>query len=691
MTTITTEKTANSIELSGPIDYLIFTGALISIEWEGTDYYIAGNIIDRIDNIIYMRIDSVGNCVSFPVNEGIKGTITCSYSSLKLVFDVMLHNFDLNSLTCECQKPKYGYLINERFNHRARFNLTGGNTYAKIIAYTVNGQMELCTHTLYDFSQNTIAFAIPRSQGILLPRDHIDDIIIYKDNVEIFKSSGDVIRIEHRFDDDNVEIVFAVVSLIDPNNRPPIDIHKNERMSGRINMIDRNDAFIEFLHPFLNTKISSHVADLSNSGLSILVENDKYALLPGLYIPEASLQLPFRPRMSVPITIKGVNQSDKLGINLSRISIVFDNLSPQLAKEVNAFVQQSISDKLFDARTEDCAKLWEFYFEAGFIYESKRRQIQDYSASIRDTQQKLLDSESPLIKKILYKENGTIMGNGTAIKIFDNTLLLQHLNARKSHNGSAARAIIRGMTTFFLDSSTNRRVDNRYVCTYYRPDNTFPSLLFGGTTSLIDDTDISWTKDYQFCLPVSGYNFDKNKPPISSYREADMEDLSSLERLIIDSGEYGLFRLEGLSREKIINMRVFVDYKLLGLYRYRRVFVSTLDNTERCYAICNYSSPGMNLSELTNSVKFFFSTTDINKQRALLNTISPVIVNSYKATMMREPVYLLATNQPVPDGFKFEKVYTLWSMDLLYPKLFKEKTEAIFHNFKTFLRKKHVS
>ena len=65
-------------------------------------------------------------------------------------------------------------------------------------------------------------------------------------------------------------------------------------------------------------------------------------------------------------------------------------------------------------------------------------------------------------------------------------------------------------------------------------------------------------------------------------------------------------RVESLTRESFLTMKVSPEYQKIGLYRYRKVFVAHDSNiSARGYVICIYTSPGINFSELTNFVKFF--------------------------------------------------------------------------------------
>ena len=677
--TIVDIKKADSVELDKSVDFLIFSNVAINVEWEETNSVSKGMLIDRHNNTVLVKSD----CHAAR-KKGDKATLICPYRGKRLVFDVFVQSTEEEGLYI-CEKPKYGYLINERTDIRSKFDKINSDLSATLDAETIIGDATFHTQQLVDFSAQTLSLILDRADGILLPNDYIKQLIIHSDNGVVIEASGVVLRTEHH---DNQ--ILVVVELLDLNERPALDIHKNERRSERVEMYHRNDAFIEFDHPFVKTKVSAYVSDLSNSGLSIMLEPGNHVLVQGLVINKATLQLPLRPRVSVSLKIKRITQTVKDQKLKTRVSIEFLDITPALDKELTACVQHSVSDNLSYARGEDYNDIWEFYFDTGFIYENKRRQIQGYSEKIRETNKKLIFSETPLLKKVVYRTDGKIIANGTAIKAFDNTLLLQHLQSLKSHSGEAAKNIIRGMTTFFLDLQANRQVGNHFVCTYYRPNNMFPSLVFGDTADLIGDEEKCWKEEYLFCLQTHP-NLEFNEIPGITCREANATDKARFEELIIRSGDIRLLRLESLTREKITNLDITKQYNELGLYRYRKLFVAeNLQDGSLCYAICSYASPGMNLSELTNSVKFIFNTENHNKQKLLINQITKLISESYEKTEMSDPVFLVKPNQAIPEGFKNEKSYILWALDLSYIKLFKDNSESIFQNLREHIKKKRA-
>lgn len=686
--------TDQRILLSGPLDYLTFTRAPVFLDISGpVKRNFGGNIVERTGDEIVMQLDErMADALRDVAPAPIEAMLAASYRSMRLEVGVQIANFDHGTGRVTLHMPTRGILVDNRGWQRAKFNADDQGMHAVLVVDTIGGETRFESVALEDFSFNAVSLYLDRSVGLALPGDSVMALTIQRDNGVLLESTGRITRIDKRShaggDDDTY---FVAVELDDPNRPPTLDIEPNKRRSDRVTLSDRQDAFVEFEHPFLGTTTTMRILDLSNSGLAAVIENPKHALPVGLVLPGASLQLPLRSRMSVDLQVRAYHVVGGDNEHTCRASLIFVNATPALIKEVSAFVQQSASELLTDASDEDEDRLWEFYFETAFIYEAKRRHMQPTAEAVRDTFGRLLSSNTPLLKKILYKEDGVIKGHVTAVKVFDQTLLVQHLNALKAAGGSAAMSVIRGMTSFFLDQRANLSSSNRYVCAYYRPNNLYPSLVFGETANLIDDPAQCWTRDYRFCVTGEGQLEADITSPDVTVREATDEDKERLETLLIEGGELDLIRVEGLARERITDQAVSEEFEKIGLYRYRRLLVAEHKTSgETAYAVCSFASPGLNFSELTNSVRFFYGPLGRRGRdsQALADALAPRILEIYRQTPILEPVLLLAEGQPLPRGFVSEKVYTLWVLDLMHVKKFRDATEYIFSHLKNYIRDK---
>jgi len=672
----------NTINLEGPLDFLIFSCSNVYIRLSEKDpVSVMGQIIDRDNGRILVKISS--DLKQLPERV----YVSSPYKSRQLYFSAEVIGFDQQNSVYTLQHPSVGSIQNKRQDLRKPFT-DELVFHAEINIDSPTHRIRFTTSRLVDFSPTTISLLLDRSQGLALPGDIVTKVAIFSSEQRIFESEGSVNRIEMKYHlckhDDEYLIVIKL------GNKTVVDFSNNRRRSDRTILVNEKSAFVQFYHPFLDqTLLTCPIADLSNSGLSIVLANDIQPMPKGLVVDEGSVQLPLKQRLTISFEVTSVQDitvEEEYGDGyIQRIGLQLLNVNSAVLKELTNFVQQVNSEYLIDANDEDYYRLWELYFETCFIYGNKRRQIQNFANKAFKTDRILLKSNTPLLKKILYKQDGEIKGHVTAIKIFDHTLIIQHLNARKANGGSAAQSVIRGMTTYFLDYSANQRISNRYVCAYYRPNNLYPSLVFGETADIINDTSMCWTRTYDFCLPS---NKAAKKTGEVICQEASQADLKNLETLLIDNNEHALMRVEGLYRESLVEMNISKEFEKIGLYRYRKVFVAR-DNASGSsgYAVCTFTSPGVNFSELTNSVKFYYSDViNVRASQSLADALGEVILDAYSRTDMPNCVLLLDRGQPVPVQFAIEKSYTWWVLDLKYVSKFRDATEHIFGNLKQYIR-----
>lgn len=678
---------SRTILLQDPLEYLIFNGENITLIVEST-HHIPALIIDSSENLLFVQVteQDAGLCLDYVVGNNVR--IICDYRSQRLEFDVNVKRYDAKTNIIETAIPHQGQLSNYRHWERTNFELgQNPSLCAEIEIDTILGHRIIKSNQFFEFSYKAISVFVDRSQGLIVPNDIVEKITIKSKKKTIFYATGVVSRISKS--DEHDDKLFVVIQLNDPNVKPVLDISPNKRQSDRYIFEKTTDAFIEFTHPFSLSKKVTKILDISNSGISIAMQGSKYAMPPGLLIDNVSMQLPLSARLDIMLRVKGFAQEQGAEEGL-KVCMEFVNATPELVKEVTNFVQHKLSCNLQDATSDDIEELWYFYFETRFFYKSKRQQLQNNAVTIKDTFKKLLETNTPLIKKILYKEDGVIKGNVTAIKVFDHSLMVQHLNALKTNSGSAAKEVVRGITSYFMDGKANNASGNRYICFYFRPNNLYPALVFGEAAKLIDNPDICWTYTYQFSLPADSYDYIQDKD-IDVY-EASVQDLADLETTLIRNDEFNIIRLEGLARETLTNMTITETYKDIGLYRHRRVFVAKDGDTgKRVYAVCCYASAGLNFSELTNSIKLYETQESSRSTQKLINAVCDYALRSYEETAVQNPCLLLKPEQPVPNSFVLHKNYTLFALDIRHTKQFKIATEHVFANFKQFVREKSAS
>ncbi len=590
--------------------------------------------------------------------------------------------------------PVFAHLSNVR--RQCRFRIAEGESYKVVLASHENGKIKkLMSKTLRDLSPNHLSLYLERSQGLLLPGDEIDAIAIYDGEGKILlEARGSVYLVDTaRKKEDAERNYLCVIQLkaIDCEGRK--SDNQERRSSHRLSLIEDASSFIEFNHPFTHQKLTASLYNVSPSGLGFVLKGAKAPLYPGMHLYKVSVQLPMLPRFQVSIKIHYAHVASNEQELEYRLGAVFTELTVEIAKKISTLMQKVVHKNLYDANMDDYDALWELFFENGFVYRKKRELLQPFAKEIFNTYLRLLNVDAPILKKVIYKEQGEIKGHISAVRFFDNTWLGQHLTAVKAkESSSAAQELLRAITGFFKHNQSNVLLGTRYMVFYYRPESLFPSMVYGEAREYINNRKACDYIEYDYCLPIDGEVIRAQKIGAAStdVREAAEEDLYEIEHLLISQKQEALIRIEGLSAEGLNQLNVAKDFENLGLYRNRKIFVAESRNSDlKIYAICNYTSPGVNLSELTNSFRILVSRPNSPEVQVLADRVAAEVLKSYSKTHMTIPILLRDPSGVLPIQFQKGKSYRYWFIDVAYGKQFEEAIEIVFKDLKSHLKKYH--
>ncbi len=592
-------------------------------------------------------------------------------------------------------KPTIASLNNRR--EFPRFGLSDSSTVYEV-ELTVEGTGERTTYRtnhVCDISPTALSIFLPRDHGVVLPGDDVTKITLKLKDAIVLETEGKILRVNTSDKERMQNHYLAVVSLNNSQlNAVPATFDKDRRRATRAYLLEQKSAFVYSKHPLCSDfEIKGPIVDISKSGMSFLALASKAPLVSGMFIPQIEIQLPMYPREIASARVVSCNVVTEGDDKHLRVQCKFEAASPTLLKSISQVIQAQVQPNVEDATSEDYDQLWEFMFETGFIYGDKRKQIQEYATKTFNTYKKLLKGNSPIVKKILFKDktDESIRGHISAIRFYDNAWLIQHLNALKSKDSaSAAQGVLTAITEFFKDHHANKMRGHNFVTCFYRPDNLYPTIVFGEAKKYINNIDICDTEDFDFCLLAEKI---QSAPPISliaglNCREATEKDLHHLEDLLIEKKRFKELRVEGLTASGATNLNVSKSFEEMGLYRFRRVFVASDENDGNAiFAVCNYGSPGLNLSELTNSFRLFCTSEESAIQQRLADFVVPDVLKSYQETELTRPTLLLQAAQPTPMQYTRSRVYRHWIMNTAHVPLFKIACDQTFANLKELVHK----
>ena len=421
---------------------------------------------------------------------------------------------------------------------------------------------------------------------------------------------------------------------------------------------------IVFQHPFTKMRIDLKVVDLSGSGFSVEEDERNTALLPGMILPDLALH--FADSYKIKCTGQVVFRKTMMGSNGQKwikcgLALLDMDIRDHL--KLIAMLHQTKDKNSYICNDVDLDKLWDFFFETGFIYPDKYAAIQKNKKQIKETYAKIYTRNPHIARHFIYQDKGTIFGHMAMLRFYESAWMIHHHAARKSTLNKAGLIVLDQIGRMINDSHRLYSLHMDYVICYYRPENKFPSRVFGGAARSI--------KDPKGCsLDAFAYLHFKNPArsqsqlpadwQISETRRDDLRDLADFYEHV--SGGLMLDAID-LTPEKLDCDELSKEYSKEGLIRQRQLYSLKKNGSLQAIFLVNTSDVGLNLSDITNCVKVFVTDSeqlDADILRAAVSTVAEITGKDDFPTLLY-PVSF-ADEQKID----YEKIYNLWVCSLQY-------------------------
>ena len=421
---------------------------------------------------------------------------------------------------------------------------------------------------------------------------------------------------------------------------------------------------IVFQHPFTKMRVDLKVVDLSGSGFSVEENNSNTALLPGMILPDLELnfadsykikcsgQVVFRKTMIAASGQKWI----KCGLALLDMDIR-DHL------KLIALLHQTKDRNSYICNDVDLDELWDFFFETGFIYPDKYAAIQKNKKLIKETYAKIYTRNPQIARHFIYQDKGTIFGHMAMLRFYESAWMIHHHAARKSTQNKAGLIVLDQIGRMINDSHRLYSLHMDYMICYYRPDNKFPSRVFGGAAKSINDPrgcSLDGFAYFHFKPLIRSQTHMPADWQISETRAEDLQDLVDFYEHT--SGGLMLDAID-LTPEKLGCDDLSKEYDNAGLIRQRQLFSLKKEGSLKAIFLVNTSNVGLNLSDITNCIKVFVTDSDqfdADILRAAVSTVGQITEKDDFPTLLYPATF--ADEQ----GIDYEKIYNLWVVSLQY-------------------------
>ncbi|MGD8229565.1 MAG: hypothetical protein PVI20_17445, partial [Desulfobacteraceae bacterium] len=426
-----------------------------------------------------------------------------------------------------------------------------------------------------------------------------------------------------------------------------------------------------FEHPFAKRKFHLEVKDISTSGFSVCEKSDEGVLIPGMILPK--LVINFASELKIDCTVqviyRKVEKTDQIQCGLAILDM-----------DINAYcllthiLTKALDEHAYLSDVVDMDALWEFFFESGFIYPTKYRLIHSHREDLNETYQKLYQEKPEIAKHFTYQKNGRIYGHISMVRAYEKAWLIHHYAAKSMEKKRTGFMVLKQMMHYLNDMCRLPSARMDYVLCYFRPENKFPNLVFGGFAKALDNRR-GCSMDVFAYLPYTSLSLGTELPEGWLLKESSERDLWELRRFYSHYSGGLLLNALGLEQKDLGEDGLEQVYSRLGFHRECKTYSLSREGELKAVLIANRSELGLNFSELLNGIKVMVTNPNALPWNILSIAVAK-LTGGYD--MEKVPVLFYPFEYVQAEEIPYEKRYQLWTLDVRYGQEYMEFMQRKF-------------
>lgn len=437
-------------------------------------------------------------------------------------------------------------------------------------------------------------------------------------------------------------------------------IQRVQQREFRTDRVKLNPApHISFQHPIIQKLVKLPISDLSISGFSV-EEEEQATLLPGMIIPELTIE--FADLSTLSCRVQVIYRKRGEG-GLNKYGLVILSIPTRDHWRLSSLLNRTRDDRLDVSGQIDMESLWRLFFNSGFIYPQKYSHMQFNREHFQELYRKIYLNNPEISRHFTYQERGTIHGHISMLRVFSRTWMIHHyVSSQEARYKRVGLILLNQIQRHITDSLHIEFPQMEYIICYFRPENKFPNLVFGGAARRI--------RNPQVCsldtLAYLNYPMVLKQEPLPDpweFKAATAEDLEEAESFYrIKSG--GLM-LKALDLRTVLGERDPLNEKFreLGLRRERHVLALKKKNELKALVAVTATDVGLNLSELTNCSTIMVIEPDDLPFEIFLRVLSQLALFQKGGQL---PVLLYPVEYAQTNSISFERTYQLWAFHSVF-------------------------
>lgn len=422
---------------------------------------------------------------------------------------------------------------------------------------------------------------------------------------------------------------------------------------------------IIFDHPFIRKRIQLDVADISTSGFSVCERENEAVLIEGMIIPDLTIEFVGSVRMECSVQVIGRNEEDE---NTVRSDFVILDMGINSYSQLSHILANTIDSHAYISKEVDMDALWEFLFEAGFIYPNKYGILQQNRDRFKETWSRLYQQDLEVAKHVTYQKNGRIYGHISMLRAYARTWMIQHHASRRRESSLAGFTVLKQMMDYLNDMHRLPSANMDFVMSYFRPENKFPNSIFGGFGRAFGNSR-ACSMDLFTYLPYTRLNCMALVPEGWTLSLSSPFDLWELNRFYSNYSGGLLMEAMGIGQTDPQGGSLEEVYGRLGFLRKWTAYSLKHEAELNAILILDQSDIGVNLSELLNAIKIVVINFDDLGWDILSSAISQL---AHHFDTEKVPVLCYPFEYVESRAIPFEKQYYTWVLNVSYGKEFME-------------------
>ncbi len=415
---------------------------------------------------------------------------------------------------------------------------------------------------------------------------------------------------------------------------------------------------VSFTHPLTGQVKNLLISDVSGSGFSVEEELHDGSLLPGMIIPEAEIVFSEDVRILCKVQVVYRNISGKNDKwSAAVLGLCFLDMTPRDHARLMAILFQAQNKNLYLGREVDNEAFWQFIFESGFIYPKKYTHLSQNKDAIRKMYRKIYSHSPEVYKYITYQDKGRILGHIAMLRVYEKAWLLHHHASSSVHNHNAGVSVMVMMADYAYSAHRIPSLHLDYLMIYYRPENKFPARVFGGYRKILGNKESCSEDDFAYTEITAEPDVFFDETDSTQLVESNARDFVDLEGFYNSISGGLMLKAMDILPNASFNKDVTAVYKRDNLKRDFKVISLKKGDTLLAVFLIDRADTGINMSELSNSIKVFIVAPHEVTKETLSNVLQELVRKYYEGSAR---ALIFPVSYAEEQGFPYEKKYTLW-------------------------------